>query len=163
MSSSFGRRSGGGSRTAARPARRRPDAAPTLNLLKALETSDRFRRDGPVSGIFHPGRISFRELKPHDSLHIIIDGDSVSAHVDEVCPVRCIPGGAVGFSWALVFAHNLAGLAADVGRRMRGLHGQQRCNLGCEIVWVDDDIDEMASGLRDGGSSAAAGCPEERG
>jgi hypothetical protein len=143
------------------------DTAPTLNLLKALGSSDRFRRDGPITGIFHPGRISFRELSPRDSLHVIIDGDRVSAHVDDVCPFSCIPGGTVSLSWVLILAHNLASLAADVGRRVRGLHGQQRCNLGCEMVWVDDDdevdLDELATDLRAGGSSAAGARPEGRG
>jgi len=133
----------------------------TAGLIRALESNGRFRRDGRIGGIFHPGRISFRELSPRDSLHIIIDGSHVSAHVDDVCPVSCIPGGVPGYTWALVIAHNLSGLVADLGRRVHGLHGQQRCNLGCEIVWVDDDqIAELASEVHDC-SSGPTGCAEE--
>ncbi len=30
-------------------------------------------------------------------------------------------------------------MVADLGRRLRGVHGQERCNLECEAVWVDDE------------------------
>lgn len=137
----------------------------TWGLIRTLEASDRFRRDGPIGGIFHPGRISFRELSPRDSLHIIIDGSRVSAHVDEVCPLRCGTEGATGYSAVRVLAHNLSGLAADAGRRLRGLHGSQRCNLGCEMVWVDDDdkIADLEAVVHDHecGSSARPECSEE--
>ncbi len=123
-------------------------------LIQALESSDRFHRDGRIGSVFHPGQISFRELKEQDSLHIIIKGEQVSAHIDEVCPLRLRPGGPPSYSWSRVFAHNLSGSAADLGRRLRGIHGQQRCNLGCEVVWVDEQISEMAAGVRKDGSSA---------
>lgn len=89
--------------------------------------------------IFHPGRVSFREISPLDSLHIIFDKGQVSAHVDEVNPLRLGPNGDAGYSWGRVVAHNLSGMAADLGRRLRGRHGEQRCNLGCEMRWVDED------------------------
>lgn len=129
------------------------DGTVTQGLIRALEANDRFRRDGRLGGIFHPGRISFRELTPRDSLHIIIDGESVSAHVDDVCPVRCGTGGVPGYSWVLVLAHNLSGFAADLGRRLRGRHGEQRCNLGCEMVWVDEQIAGLATEVKAGTSS----------
>jgi hypothetical protein len=135
----------------------------TWSLIRTLETSARFRRDGPIGGIFHPGRISFRELSPRDSLHIIIDGNRVSAHVDDVCPVRCRTEDASGYTAALVIAHNLSGMLADLGRRIRGLHGTQRCNLGCEMVWVEDDeIAELAAGVEAGGSSDHHACCEDQ-
>lgn len=123
------------------------DCDATDRLVKALESNDRFHKDGFLSGIFHPGRISFRELSPRDSLHIVIDDGHVSAHVDEVCPIRCHPGAVVKFTWSQVLAHNYAGLSADLRRRFKGLHGQQRCNLGCEVVWVDDEdrINDLAA------------------
>lgn len=135
----------------------------TWSLIRSLERNDRFRRDGRLGGIFHPGRISFRELSPRDSLHIIIDGNRVSAHVDEVCPVRCRTEQASGYSAPLVLAHNLAGMLADVGRRLRGLHGSQRCNLGCEMVWVDDDdaIAEIAGSVHRGSSDSHDCCELE--
>lgn len=129
------------------------DATVTDGLIRALEANDRFRRDGRLGGLFHPGRISFRELTPRDSLHIVIDGDKVSAHVDDICPVRCAQGGVPAYSWALIAAHNLSGFAADLGRRLRRRHGEQRCNLGCEIVWVDDQIAGLAAEVEAGAPS----------
>lgn len=117
-----------------------PTAAEPLSLYRALEASDRFHRDTRVGGIFHHGKISFREVSPTDSLHVILDGDRVSVHIDEVSPLRCGPDGSFRYSWGRVVAHNLAGGVADVGRRLRGVQGHQRCNLHCEAVWVDDEL-----------------------
>lgn len=148
------------------PKKSAEECAATDRLVKALEENDRFRRDGFLSGMFHPGRISFRELSPQDSLHITIDDGLVSAHVDEVCPIRCHPGTVAKYTWGLVLAHNFAGIRADVKRRVRGLHGQQRCNLGCEVVWVDgeNDIEDLAAqvkGDRPHGSSDGCTSSEE--
>lgn len=137
------------------PAHERPEEM--ARLIAALDASDRFRRDGRVSGIFHPGRIAFRELSPRDSLHIVIKGGHVSAHIDDVCPLRCRADGTIRFSWGLVLAHNVAMMAADVGRRIRGLHGSQRCNLGCEMVWVEDEAIAAALTKLDEPESSAPG------
>lgn len=123
-----------------------PATADPLGLGWALQASGRFRRDTPLGGIFHPGKVSFREVSPTDSLHIVIDGTRVSAHVDEISPLSCDSGASRQYSLVRVVAHNLFGMAADLGRRIRGRQGQQRCNLECEVVWVDDDsrVDVMA-------------------
>ena len=136
-------------------------ALAAARLIRSLDASEQYRRDGPLGGIFHPGRISYRELAPRNSLHIIIDGNRVSAHVDEVCPLRCRPGAPATYSWPRVVAHNVSGAVADLGRRLRGLHGAQRCNFGCEAVWVDDDIAGFTDGLDTGTSSATDGGSEE--
>jgi hypothetical protein len=132
-------------------------------LISSLEKSERFRRDGALGGIFHPGRLSYRELCPRDSLHISIDGDRVSVHVDDVCPLRCGPDAPEGYSWPRVLTHNLAGLRGDISRRLRGLHGMQRCNLGCEMVWVDDDgaIADLAATVEHDPSSVHHSCSED--
>jgi NRPS condensation-like uncharacterized protein len=127
-----------------------PTAAEPLSLYRALEASDRFHRDSLVGGIFHHGKISFREVSPTDSLHVILDGDRVSVHVDDVSPLRCGSDGSFRYAWGRVVAHNLASGVSDVGRRMRGLQGQQRCNLHCEAVWVDDEqITDVSSLLEE--------------
>ncbi len=108
-------------------------------LLLALEDSDEFRRDTGLGGIFHPGKISFREVRATDSLHIIIDGNRISAHVDKISPLACDPSRESHYSMAAVLAHNVAGFAADVVRRIRGRHGEQRCDLECDVVWVDEE------------------------
>lgn len=114
-----------------------PEGRPIL--IESLEASDRFRRDTGFGRIFHWGKISYREMSDVDSLHILIDGDRVSAHLDEVSPLRRKPDGTIGYSLRRIMAHNRSGFVADVSRRLRGQHGQQRCNLSCEVVWVDEE------------------------
>ena len=127
-------------------------AADPRALLVALQSSDRFRRDTGLGGIYHLGKLSFREVCPTDSMHIIIDGDRISAHIDDIAPFKCRPDGTVRYSLSRIVAHNLAGMSADLLRLIGGRFGQQRCNLECERVWVDDDAPD--EGLRASGSSA---------
>ncbi len=114
----------------------------TCDLLKALEANPRFRRDSLLGGIFHLGRISYREVSTTDSLHIVIAGEQVSAHVDEISPLRVQADGSSRYAWGQVLAHNLLVLIGDAARRVRGQHGLQRCDLHCKAEWVDDDVDE---------------------
>lgn len=114
-------------------------SAASCDLIKALEDNPAFRRDSLLGGIFHLGKISYRETSPTDSVHIVINGDQVSAHVDEVSPLRLRPDGSLRYAWGRVFAHNVLVLLEDAARRLRGLHGQQRCNLRCQMEWVDDE------------------------
>ena len=112
------------------------------DLLKALEASSRFRRDSVLGGIFHPGKLSYREISPTDSLHILVNGAQVSAHVDEISPLRLRTDGTIRYAWGRVVAHNLLVVIGDAARRLRGLNGAQRCNLHCEAEWFDDDADD---------------------
>lgn len=120
--------------------------ADPLGLIRTLDASERFRRDTRLGGVLHPGKVSYRETSPTNSLHILIDGNNVSAHVDEVSPLKCNTDGTARYAWGPVVLHNLAGLLADVGRRVRGRHGEQRCGLECELVWVDDEFTDLVSG-----------------
>ncbi len=108
-------------------------------LLRALENSERFRRDTGLGAIYHPGKLSFREVRPTDSMHIIIDGDRISAHIDDISPFKCQPDGTARYSLSRIVAHNLSGMSADLVRLVRGRSGQQRCKLECEQVWVDEE------------------------
>ncbi len=108
-------------------------------LIGSLEASDRFHRDTGLGKVFHPGKVSFREVSAVDSLHLLIDGDRISAHVDEISPLRRRPDGSISYSLSRVLAHNLSGAWAHVVRVLRGANGEQRCNLQCEVVWIDDD------------------------
>ena len=149
--------------------RRRPVLSPVdeedeaaKSLIGALEASSRFRRDGRFGRIFHPGKVSYREVSPTNSLHVIVGGGRVSAHIDDVSPLRCAPDGSARYSWLPVLRHNLAGMLADVGRRVQGSHGHQRCNLTCESVWVDE---EGISGLVEAAGSrpsGAAACHQDQ-
>lgn len=117
-----------------------------LDLIRALERNGRFRRDTNLGAIFHPGKICFREISPIDSLHIVIDGDRVSAHVDEISPLVLAADGSHRYSWGRVVAHNVVSAAAGLARRLRGQRGLQRCNLHCEVEWVDDDEEIQVTG-----------------
>jgi hypothetical protein len=134
------------------------DLSPTEQpaLIGALEASDRFHRDSGLGNLFHSGKISFRELTVRDSLHIIIEGKRVSAHLDEISPLQRRSDGSIGYSVFRVLAHNVSGACADLARRLRGAHGQQRCNLECEVVWIDDD----PAGPRLPGPSDGQGPPD---
>ena len=127
----------------------------SCDLLKALETDPRFRRDSVLGGIFHPGKLSYREISPTDSLHILIDGEKVSAHVDEISPLRLRADGSSRYTWGRVLAHNLLVVIDDASRRLRGLDGAQRCNLHCRAEWFDDDTD---TGDSDGDGDGDGGC-----
>lgn len=109
------------------------------DLVKALEADPRFHRDTVLGGIFHPGKTSYREISPLASLHVLIDGDRVSAHVDEVSPLLVRPDGSSRYAWGPVLAHNVLVMMGDLARRLRGRHGEQRCNLRCQVEWVDED------------------------
>jgi hypothetical protein len=111
------------------------------DLMKALEANPRFRRDSLLGGIFHLGKTSYREISPTDSLHIVIDGEKVSAHVDEVSPLRLRADGSSRYAWGRVVAHNLLAAAADAARRIRRQRGAKRCDLQCQVEWFDDEAE----------------------
>ncbi len=108
-------------------------------LFQDLEASGRFRRDTPLGAIFHRGKLSLREVSPSDSLHVIVDGNRLSLHVDQVCPLDCEAEGRTRYSLARVVTHNLSDVVTTLGRRIRGRHRRHRCQLECEVVWVEDD------------------------
>jgi hypothetical protein len=112
------------------------------DLVKALEADPRFRRDSFFGGIFHPGKTSYREIATMASLHVLVDGDKVSAHVDEISPLVVRADGSSAYHWGRVLAHNVLVMIGDLGRRARGRDGEQRCNLHCEVEWVDGDDGE---------------------
>lgn len=113
-------------------------ASAPCELLKTLEADPAFRRDSLLGGIFHLGKISYRETSPTDSVHILIDGDRVSAHVDEVSPLRVAPDGTSRYAWGRVLAHNLLVLIEDAGRWIRR-QPARRCDLRCQMEWFEDD------------------------
>jgi len=116
-------------------------------LALALERTGRFHRDTGVGRIFHPGKVSFRELTPTDSLHIVIDGRRLMAHVDRISPVERRRDGSIGYSWTRVVAHNVSGVRGEVSRLFRR-HPNRRASLDLEVVWADEDApdDDDSSG-----------------
>ncbi len=98
---------------AGRP-RSRFDSADPDELVRRLETSDRFCRD--------TREVSFREITRHDSLHVTVRaGREVATHVDRHSPLaRCQPGGRCRYSPRRVAAHNVTGALNDVLRLTLG-------------------------------------------
>ena len=56
-------------------------------LLLGLEADGRFHRDRGLGRIYHLQGVSFRESQPANSLHIIVHGNRLAAHVDRVSPL----------------------------------------------------------------------------
>lgn len=119
-----------------------------VGLLRDLEASDRFIRDTTVGRIFHPGtgKVSYREAVRERSLHIVVDGNHISAHIDSVSPLVFAADGTVHYSLfrdfryvvPRVIGHNLAGLAEMLCRLVGGRWNAHRCELLCERVEMDD-------------------------
>lgn len=120
----------------ARRSAARPPVSDPVALFRYLEASGRFHRDTGLGRLFHPGRVSFRENMPSDSLHVVIRDDHVAAHVDRVSPLGLRPERPSRYSLRRAAAHNLAGIAQDFLRLLRGRQGDHRSELDCE--WVRD-------------------------
>jgi hypothetical protein len=107
---------------AARPGEAREDNpvfASPHSLFVALAANPRFRQDSALGSIYHGGKISFREVSPSDSLHVVFAGEQVSAHVDFVSPLNFDRQRKAQYSPFRVVAHNLTGLAAGLTRLAR--------------------------------------------
>lgn len=117
-----------------------PSVADPVALIHHLEASHRFYRDAGVGRIFHPGRVSFRENLPGDSLHLVIEGNHLAAHIDRVSPLRARPGKPPRYSLRRATAHNLAGAAHDAFRLVMGRQGDHRSELDCEWVWDQSSV-----------------------
>lgn len=110
-----------------------------IGLVRDLEASGRFHKDTGFGRIFHPGRVSFREKKPADALHILIDDNRVSAHIDKRSPLK-LKDSESRYAIPAIFAHNVTGMAEDVVRFVTGRRGSQRCELECERITLDGKV-----------------------
>ena len=117
------------------------DAAPAppvtdpVALLRHLVASGRFHQDSGFGRIFHPGKASFRENLPTDSLHVLVEGDRLAAHVDRVSPLGIRPEGPSRYSLRRAAAHNVAWAVEDAVRVLRGRQGDHRSRLDCQWMW----------------------------
>ena len=113
-------------------------------LLHHLDSSGHFHRDGPGGRLFHRGMVSLRENVPANSLHVSVEGNTLTAHVDRFSPLTKKADGSSSYSVRRAVAHNLHGMAQDVLWLLRGRQGDHRCELDCE--WVppetQDALDE---------------------
>ncbi|MDQ6617070.1 MAG: hypothetical protein M3083_20585, partial [Actinomycetota bacterium] len=92
-------------------------------LARALEASNRFRRDTRLGGLLHDRKISFREVARTDSLHVVIDGNKVWTHIDRISPLNLDPEHAGHYSPLGILAHNVAGVGDDLILRLRRRQG----------------------------------------
>ena len=118
-----------------------PEGPDHHTVFAGLSETGRFFQDSRIGRIFHPGKLSLREVCDKDSLHVSVGaGNRVSVHVDRYSPLAArMQDNRIRYSPVRVVVHN-AGVVADLVvstvRRRRGL---QRCELECGRVWVDDD------------------------
>ena len=113
-------------------------ADPVAFLLR-LVSSGRFHRDSGLGRIYHPRSVSLREHAPSDSLHIVVSGDHISAHVDRVSPLGGRPDGSSRYSFRQSAVHNVVGAAQDLVRLLRGRQGDHRSHLDCLWEWEGHD------------------------
>lgn len=97
----------------------RTTVADVESLTRALDASGRFHRDSRLGRIYHRGAASYRELRPIDSVHVIVDANRVSVHVDRISPLKRRPDGSVRLSLTRILAHNVAGAHGHITRRLR--------------------------------------------
>lgn len=119
-----------------------------VGLLRDLEASGRFVRDTGLGRIFHPGKgkISYRQAVRENSLHILIDGNRVSAHIDSISPLVFEEDGtahyslvrAFRYSFSRVVVHNLASFVDTLWRVASGNWNQHRCEFHCERIDLDE-------------------------
>lgn len=123
-----------------------------VGLIEFLEASDRFHRDNGLGGILHPGTISYRESVTHHSVHILIRGNRVSAHVDRYSPLTITRTGTTRYSLPRALAHNLAHLGEEFVRVLSGRRGEHRCVMDCQRIEVNDEtVDAVLAGACDVG------------
>ncbi|MDP2709920.1 MAG: hypothetical protein Q8O56_01755 [Solirubrobacteraceae bacterium] len=101
-------------------------------LLHHLDVRGHFHRDSRVGRLFHRGMVSLRENVAADSLHVSVDGNRLTAHVDQVSPLTERADGGSGYSLRRALAHNVAGMTQDLLWVLRGRQGDHRCELNCE-------------------------------
>ena len=124
---------------AARPGEARQDNpifASPQSLFDALAANPRFRQDSALGSIYHGGKISFREVSPSDSLHVVFDGEQVSAHVDLLSPLNFDRARPTQYSPLRVVAHNLTGMTGDLTRLVRRGVRRVRPTESARRVWA---------------------------
>lgn len=116
------------------------DADPSIQnpvaFLRHLDVSGAFHRDGRLGRIYHRGMVSLRENVATDSLHVSVDGNHLTAHVDGVSPLAADAPGPSRYAVTRVLLHNVFGAAHDLVWLLRGRQGDHSCVLDCE--WITE-------------------------
>ncbi|HWC09878.1 MAG TPA: hypothetical protein VG455_01510, partial [Acidimicrobiales bacterium] len=129
-------------------------------LFSAL-AEGRFRRDTRWGAILHPGTVSLREARATDAVHVAVDGERLTVHVDRFSPLALTPGDGRRRYAPLRVAVHVMSLVGDAVGLLRGRH-PERCELLCDVVEIDDDElepDWLGNGCPDvGGGRPEPGC-----
>ncbi|MDQ6798118.1 MAG: hypothetical protein M3011_08905, partial [Actinomycetota bacterium] len=136
-------------RTPVPAATRAPHPAPApgaadgtyAGLFQNLAPDGRFRRDSRLGRLFHPRTVSYREARATDSVHLVVNDDKVSVHIDRFSPLA-VQGTTSWRRYAPVrmLAHGLVDVVGEITSVLRRRHEHPH-ELVCERVWVDDDAD----------------------
>ncbi len=108
-------------------------------LFQNLAADGRFRRDSRWGRMFHPRTVSYREARATDSVHLVVNDDKVSVHIDRFSPLA-VQGATSWRRYAplRMLAHGLVDVVGEATSVLRGNHKHLH-DLTCERVWVDDD------------------------
>ena len=126
-----------------------PTVADPVGLLRYLEATGRFHRDSAFGRVFHPGAVSLRENLPTDGLHIVVDENHITAHVDKVSPLGVRGERPSRYSVRRAAAHNVSAAAHDFLLLVRGRQGDHRSALDCEWAWDPSDLEPEEGDLLD--------------
>ncbi len=108
-------------------------------LFQNLAADGRFRRDSRWGRVLHPRTVSYREARATDSVHLVVNDDKVSVHIDRFSPLA-VQGATSWRRYAplRMLAHGLVDVVGEATSVLRGQHAHH--DLLCERVWVDDDV-----------------------
>jgi hypothetical protein len=108
-----------------------------------LQAIGRFVRDSRLGGMFHAGKVSLREDSDRESLHVSLGKDNrLSIHMDRYSPLAHRKSGERrGYSVRRVIVHNVGIVVDYVTLLIQRRFGEQRCELECERVCMDDDCE----------------------
>ncbi len=117
-----------------------------------LQAIGRFVRDSRVGGMFHGGQVSLREDSDKESLHVSLgQNNRLSVHMDRYSPLAHRKSGdRPGYSVGRVIVHNVGIVVDYVTLLIQRRFGEQRCELECERICIDEDCQSDAPADADG-------------
>lgn len=121
------------------PAANPAGADPGPRLFANLDAGGRFVRDTAVGGFLHRRAVSYRERQAFDGVHLCVEGNRVTAHVDQYSPLNLAGRGRLRYSLPGMVAHWSEDVVRRCVRRLLGRARADHCRLDCGIEWVPDD------------------------
>lgn len=124
------------------------DGADPLGLAWALRATGRYCQDTRLGRLCHWGSVSIREAASTNSLHITVDGNRVSAHIDRLSPLddsRSHDWSSPRYRLRRVVAHVVAHIADALDYRLNG-DRCRRLELECSWEATDEDTELVEHG-----------------